>query len=95
MELPPEEPHCADEDQHAEVSCCRPVARLYFQVVYLGANWYGAKGVLAGEAFGAVIFGSLAVVAAFYLIRRLEREHVAIAKPEGPNCPEADRQPPL
>lgn len=63
--------------------------------VYLGANWYGAKGVLAGEAFGAVIFGSLAVVAAFYLIRRLERDHVALPEPEGPNCLETDRQAPL
>lgn len=63
--------------------------------VYLGAHWYGAKGVLLGEALGSVIFGSLAVVAAFYLIRRLEREHVALPEPNGPDCLEVDRQAPL
>lgn len=63
--------------------------------VYLGANWYGAKGVLAGEALGAVIFGTLAVVAAFYLIGRLEREHVALPRPAGPQGLETERQAPL
>ncbi len=42
--------------------------------VYLGARWYGARGVMAGEAFGALIFGVLAAVAVFALVRRLESE---------------------
>ena len=63
--------------------------------VYLGAHWYGAKGVLAGEALGALIFGTLAVVAAFYLISRLEKEHVALPRPAGPEGMETERQAPL
>ena len=63
--------------------------------VYLGANWYGARGVLAGEAFGALIFGSLAVIAAFHLIGRLEREHVALPKPAGAEGLETERQAPV
>jgi Na+-driven multidrug efflux pump len=63
--------------------------------VYLGAHWYGAKGVLAGEALGALIFGSLAAVAAFALIARLEREHVALPRPAGPEGLETERQAPL
>lgn len=43
--------------------------------VYLGAKWYAAPGVMAGEALGAVIFGSLAVIAAFRLTRRLEADY--------------------
>ena len=46
--------------------------------VYLGARWYGPKGVLAGEAFGAMLFGLLAIAAAFALVRRLERQQVAL-----------------
>lgn len=42
--------------------------------VYLGAQWYGARGVLAGEAFGAVLFGVLAMLGAFVLVRRLEHQ---------------------
>lgn len=63
--------------------------------VYVGAQWYGARGVLAGEALGALIFGSLAVVAAFALINRLEREHVALPRPAGPEGLETERQAPL
>lgn len=47
--------------------------------VYLGAQWYGARGVLAGEAFGALLFGMLAMVGAFALVRKLERQHVPVA----------------
>jgi Na+-driven multidrug efflux pump len=47
--------------------------------VYLGAQWYGARGVLAGEAFGALLFGTLAMVGAFALVRKLERQHVPVA----------------
>jgi len=43
--------------------------------VYVGANWYGPRGVMAGEAFGSMLFGLLAILAAFALVRRLERQH--------------------
>jgi len=46
--------------------------------VYVGAQWYGPRGVMAGEAVGVLVFGLAAVVAAFYLVRRLEREHLAV-----------------
>lgn len=47
--------------------------------VYFGSQWYGARGVMIGEAVAAVIFGALALVAVFYLVRRLEQEHVPLA----------------
>ena len=50
--------------------------------VYLGARWYGPQGVMAGEAFGAMLFGLLAIVAAFVLVRRLAREQESL--PVGP-----------
>ncbi len=43
--------------------------------VYFGARWFGARGVMAGEALGALVFGLLAAAAAFALIRRLELQH--------------------
>jgi putative MATE family efflux protein len=48
--------------------------------VYLGARWFGPKGVLAGEAVGAMLFGVLAMIAAFALVRRLEREEQPLAR---------------
>ncbi len=63
--------------------------------VYFGAQWYGARGVLAGEALGALIFGSLAVIAAFRLTRRLEREHVPLAGVSSVEGQETERQAPL
>jgi len=48
--------------------------------VYLGARWFGPKGVLAGEAVGAMLFGVLAMIAAFALVRRLEREELPLAR---------------
>ena len=67
--------------------------------VYFGAQWYGARGVMAGEAFGSVLFGVLAMMAAFVLVRRLERQHRAL--PEVPATPPAlqgldtGREPPI
>jgi Na+-driven multidrug efflux pump len=45
--------------------------------VYLGAQWFGARGVMAGEALGAMIFGSLAFAAVMWQVRELERQHHA------------------
>ena len=49
--------------------------------VYFGAKWYGAPGVMAGEALGAVLFGSLAFVVVVLQVRQLDRDH-ALAEPE-------------
>ena len=46
--------------------------------VYFGASWFGPRGVMAGEAFGAMLFGLLAIMAAFALVRRLERQQRAM-----------------
>ena len=44
--------------------------------VYLGAQWFGAPGVMAGEVAGAVFFGSLAFVAVLWQVRDLGRKQV-------------------
>ena len=44
--------------------------------MYFGSRWYGAPGVFAGEALGALLFGVLAMMAAFSLASRLERERL-------------------
>ena len=51
-----------------------------FPAVYFGAQWYGAKGVMAGEALSAIIFGSLALMSAISLVRRLEGQHTFLAQ---------------
>jgi putative MATE family efflux protein len=43
--------------------------------VWLGAQWYGARGVMAGEAVSAVLFGIVALFAVTRLVNHLEREH--------------------
>ncbi len=65
--------------------------------VYFGAKWYGARGVMAGEALGALVFGLLASVAAFALIRQLERQHQPLPD-EAPAAVEGlptEREPPV
>jgi MATE family, multidrug efflux pump len=49
--------------------------------VWLGARWYGARGVLAGEALGMVLFGVAGMLAAFALVARLERDYVPLVLP--------------
>ena len=61
--------------------------------VYLGAQWYGARGVMAGEAIGALLFGVLAMVAAFALVNRIERRHTPVVLDETP--PVVQREPPV
>jgi len=67
--------------------------------VYLGAQWYGARGVMAGEALGSVVFGLLAMVGVFVLVKRLERQQHPV--PAGPlaSTPmaglETEREPPV
>ncbi len=42
--------------------------------VYLGARWHGAHGAIAGEAVGAVLFGSLAFAAVLWQVRILAQK---------------------
>lgn len=42
--------------------------------VYLGAQWYGARGVLGGEALASMVFGVLGLMAVFGLVGRLEQD---------------------
>jgi Na+-driven multidrug efflux pump len=67
--------------------------------VYLGAQWYGARGVMAGEALGSVIFGVLAMAGAFYLVRRLEQGHETLQEDPCEVVPvsglESSREPPI
>ena len=63
--------------RHAHWATCFNFGRALLgtiPAVYFGARWFGPRGVMAGEAFGAMLFGLLAVAAAFALVRRLERE---------------------
>ena len=43
--------------------------------VYLGAAWFGAPGVMAGEVVGAVVFGSLAFAAVMWQVKQLGQRH--------------------
>lgn len=48
--------------------------------VLIGAKIAGAEGVLGGWAFGAVIFGTAAIIVCFRVIRKVEREHIKAAE---------------
>lgn len=48
--------------------------------VYLGALWYGPRGVMAGEAVSAVVFGVLALFAVLKLVGRLGTNYTEIAQ---------------
>ena len=52
--------------------------------VYLGAKWFGAPGVMAGEAVGAVVFGSLAFVVVLWQVRRLGQAGPLLFSPSEP-----------
>ncbi|MFV8819929.1 MATE family efflux transporter [Haliea sp. E17] len=63
--------------------------------VYFGAQWFGARGVMAGEAVGSLVFGSVALYAAFGLVARLDREHVPLAVTGRAEAGAVERQPPV
>jgi putative MATE family efflux protein len=66
--------------------------------VYFGAKWYGARGVMAGEMVGAVIFGVLAMIWVFILVRRFEQQHQPLPQDElAPPVPglATQREPPI
>jgi putative MATE family efflux protein len=66
--------------------------------VYFGALWFGPRGVMAGEAVGSIVFGSLALVGAFALVRRLDGQRPIapgpLSSPEVAGL-ETGRTPPL
>ncbi len=47
-------------------------------LVILGALWFGAPGVLIGQAVGGVIFGTLSVVLAWRVMNKVETEATAV-----------------
>ena len=42
--------------------------------IWLGAHWYGAKGVMAGYGLGVVLFGVVGVWGCFKVLRQLEKQ---------------------
>ncbi len=51
--------------------------------VYLGAQWFAAPGVMAGDAVGATVFGGLAFIAVLWQVRQLGLQHTAEAESAG------------
>ncbi|WP_085307790.1 MATE family efflux transporter [Planktotalea arctica] len=51
-------------------------------LVILGAAWFGAPGVLIGQAIGGVIFGTLSVVLALRVMRKVEAGTVSGETPK-------------
>lgn len=51
--------------------------------VWLGGRWYGAEGVIAGQALGSVAFGVAALACAFVVVERLaaRNQHPPAAAP--------------
>ena len=49
--------------------------------VHLGAIYWGAKGVMVGQALGGVVFGILGYAAALWHVRRVERGKTDIGMP--------------
>jgi putative MATE family efflux protein len=45
--------------------------------VWLGSHWYGAPGVMAGDAVAGVVFGAIAFASVLWQVRLLERENRA------------------
>jgi putative MATE family efflux protein len=56
--------------------------------VWLGGQWYGANGVLMGQAAGGILFGVVAVFFAFKVVDRVERGGIPDRRP--PLAPAAD-----
>jgi len=48
--------------------------------VYLGALWYGPRGVMAGEAVSSVVFGVFGLLAALALVKRLGENYKFAAR---------------
>ena len=49
---------------------------------YVGARYFGARGVMMGEALGMAVFGALGMLTALALVRRFERDYPPLSVPE-------------
>jgi Na+-driven multidrug efflux pump len=56
--------------------------------VWYGGQWYGANGVIMGQAAGGILFGIIAVYFAFRVVARVERD--GVPERRGPLAPAAD-----
>lgn len=63
--------------------------------VWVGAHFYGAKGVIAGWGLGAVVFGVVSVLVCFRVMRALASEPIAaeVEAEEGPAPPSSAQSP--
>lgn len=50
---------------------------------YLGAQWYGPRGVMLGEAIGMALFGVLGLISAVALVKRLARDYAPLEESAG------------
>jgi putative MATE family efflux protein len=59
-------------------------AKVFLGVIpaaYIGARFFGARGVMLGEALGMGVFGVLGMLSALALVRRFERDYPPLAPP--------------
>jgi putative MATE family efflux protein len=61
--------------------------------VWVGAHFYGAKGVIAGWGLGAVVFGVVSVLVCFRVMRALASEQVAAEVEDVPAPPPSAQSP--
>ncbi|WP_432468332.1 MATE family efflux transporter [Agarivorans sp. Z349TD_8] len=52
---------------------------------YFGGQWFGALGVLAGQAVGSIVFGLLGLWMAYYIVTRVTNKHLAKQQLEAQN----------
>lgn len=57
--------------------------------VWLGAQWFGAKGVLAGWGLGAVVFGIASVIVCFRVVRQIGETTLEAGPPSPPRSAES------
>ncbi|WIO73270.1 MATE family efflux transporter [Porticoccaceae bacterium LTM1] len=51
-------------------------------LVYLLSDWFGAVGVIAGEMAGSLLWGTVAYTIVLWQVRKMERHHEMVVKPE-------------
>lgn len=61
--------------------------------VWVGSTYYGAKGVVAGWALGAIVFGVASAIVCFWLVRRIARTAASAAEDNIPAPPPTANSP--
>lgn len=61
--------------------------------VWVGSTYYGAKGVVAGWALGAIVFGVASAIVCFWLVRRIARIAASAADDNIPAPPPTANSP--